>query len=1047
MAKKKKQNNSTPQLAQHRNSNDPVFDTILQNLRNSGSTFVPSPIQEADELVTPVPALVNPSCGSIPRSDAETIALFAEAISTPASLISNRTGPETLSRIGSLLGIPICSDECTTRQLRVSFAKVLIEIDVTKPFPKSVFVESPSKEILELKVVYEWTPPFCSKCNKVGHDCSAKAPTVSKQLVTAAPKQSVTTAPKQEVWVAKTNHVVPATAATADFTIHGQSVINPNVSTAQNDSDAGWRIVGRKTKSQHTRVNQPAVTSNAFVALIEDETEGDGGFTINPIRGETKVKAKNSIGVQKKFGPSWTWVCNYCCSPKGRIWVGWNADRVTVNIVEIHEQFIHFIVCNKDLSSKIQHTFVYGMHSIHDRLPLWEGIKNISLQQIPWLCVGDFNYVLNSQDRLNGNSVTEYETRDFQNFVDELDLTEIKIKGAFYSWSNKAHSGPRTLTWINRAFGNQSWLDAYGHVETTLSPILRILKFDQAHNDLLDIQNLIIQNTEDSELHVKEADAIAVLLKDPAAVTTEILDFYKSLLGTKAPCLPAVDLVTMRRGKKLSSYAQQFFIQPVSHSEIDSALKSIDNSKAPGIDGFNSFFFKKVWHVSKDDIYASVLDFFENGVLQRQWNCTSITLVPKVPNASHVKDFRPIACCTVVYKLISKIITARLASVIRNFIDDAQAGFILGKHIGDNNLLATELIKGIITAKKGLRQGDPMSLFLFAIAMEYLSRCLYELSLNPDFNFHPRSSSLSTNLDKSEVYFGGVPVDIQTKLSDLLEVSQGSIPFKYLGVPFSSKKLTISQCKPLVEKVTARIQGWMAKHLSYSGRLQLIKSVLFGIQTYWAQIFILPKKILKEIEARFRCFLWTGSSAPPRKSLVSWNSVCLPKVCGGWNLLSLPECNKAAITKLLWDIAHKADDLWVKWVHIYYFKYKDSWTAPIPAKCSWFLKKILSCRDVVNDLGGWDDFIQENENVQHLFFDCEFSRQIWSRVLSTFHVPKPAQRFDKEVAWIKSIAESLTLRVNCCMLLSLRLFIAYGLKGILCFLQGAVKPLAVLSEI
>ncbi|XP_021733008.1 uncharacterized protein LOC110699800 [Chenopodium quinoa] len=410
-----------------------------------------------------------------------------------------------------------------------------------------------------------------------------------------------------------------------------------------------------------------------------------------------------------------------------------------------------------------------------------------------------------------------------------------------------------------------------------------------------------------------------------------------------------------------------------------------------------------------------------------------------------------------------------------------------------------------------------MSPFLFAIGMEYLSRCLDELRLSPDFNFHPRceklnlthmmfaddllmfsradsvsvkllfqafskfsgASGLSANLDKSEVYFGGVSIDVQKELRELFGVSQGTIPFRYLGVPLSSKKLTNAQCRPLVERVTARIQGWMAKHLSYAGRLQLVKSVLFGIQTYWAQIFILPKKILKEIEARFRCFLWTGSSAPAKKSLVAWNNVCLPKVCGGWNLLSLPKWNKAAVTKLLWDIAHKADNLWVKWVHIYYFKHKDCWTTPTPARCSWFLKKILSYRDVVNDQGGWDGFIQGNklkikklyadirpqvpkvpwkrvtchnlatpksifilwlalwnrlvtkdrllqwhiscdprcflclngnESVQHLFFDCEFSRKVWSKVLGILHVSKHVQQFSDEVNWMKKICKSSRLK-------------------------------------
>ena len=92
----------------------------------------------------------------------------------------------------------------------------------------------------------------------------------------------------------------------------------------------------------------------------------------------------------------------------------------------------------------------------------------------------------------------------------------------------------------------------------------------------------------------------------------------------------------------------------------------------------------------KSDVYKAVLGFFNHG----DWNLTTITLVPKVQNPSYAKEFRPIACCTMVYKLISKVITARLASVIGEVVNEAQAGFIPGKHIGDNILLATELIKG-----------------------------------------------------------------------------------------------------------------------------------------------------------------------------------------------------------------------------------------------------------------------------------------------------------------------------------------------------------------
>ncbi|XP_021739514.1 uncharacterized protein LOC110705904 [Chenopodium quinoa] len=218
-----------------------------------------------------------------------------------------------------------------------------------------------------------------------------------------------------------------------------------------------------------------------------------------------------------------------------------------------------------------------------------------------------------------------------------------------------------------------------------------------------------------------------------------------------------------------------------------------------------------------------------------------------------------------------------------------------------------------LAAKKGLRQGDPMSPFLFSICMEYLSKCLKEMIENLDFNFHPRCSKLdfqkfscafglAANLDKSDVYFGEISEQVQDDLQSMLGVAKGFFPFRYLGVPLSSKKLTISLCRPFIERA------------------------------YWSQIFILRKKILREMDSRFRFFLWTGKGNPSKKALVSWKYLCLPKTCGDWNLTSLDDWNKVAVTKVLLDIAHKSDNLLVKWVHIYYFKNRDFWSALIPKK-------------------------------------------------------------------------------------------------------------------
>lgn len=65
----------------------------------------------------------------------------------------NCLGPKTLSRIGSMIGVPLYADERTTRQMRVSFARLIIEVDVTKPLPRSMAIEGDNGEIVEQNIM------------------------------------------------------------------------------------------------------------------------------------------------------------------------------------------------------------------------------------------------------------------------------------------------------------------------------------------------------------------------------------------------------------------------------------------------------------------------------------------------------------------------------------------------------------------------------------------------------------------------------------------------------------------------------------------------------------------------------------------------------------------------------------------------------------------------------------------------------------------------------------------------------------------------------
>lgn len=81
-----------------------------------------------------------------------------------------------------------------------------------------------------------------------------------------------------------------------------------------------------------------------------------------------------------------------------------------------------------------------------------------------------------------------------------------------------------------------------------------------------------------------------------------------------------------------------------------------------------------------------------------------------------------------------------------------------------------------------------------------------------------------------------------------------------------------------------RITNWTYRFLSYVGRATLIQSILFAIQTYWAQVFILPKKLIKFIKTICRRFLWTGAAEVPIKALITWDQLSKPQVAGGVKL-------------------------------------------------------------------------------------------------------------------------------------------------------------------
>ncbi|GAA0170634.1 hypothetical protein LIER_24857 [Lithospermum erythrorhizon] len=138
--------------------------------------------------------------------------------------------------------------------------------------------------------------------------------------------------------------------------------------------------------------------------------------------------------------------------------------------------------------------------------------------------------------------------------------------------------------------------------------------------------------------------------------------------------------------------------------EVKKCLFSMVGTKAPGLDRMSAIFFQHYWDTVKDDLVNMVLLFLNNGIFLKKFNFTHITLIPKVERPISMGQFRPIALCNTVVKVISKALAIRLKNFLPYVISETQSAFVPNRLIMNNILLAYEA-HHVIKNKKSDRDG------------------------------------------------------------------------------------------------------------------------------------------------------------------------------------------------------------------------------------------------------------------------------------------------------------------------------------------------------